>query len=169
MVAGLGPGSRQEVIPADSSTFTRGTIPQDAAAFPAVANDFGGVLIAGRDRTNSLLRHISVDDQGRLITAASGLAGTAIATKVDLAIAAVTETAILLGGDIPAGTKRVTIVNIGADTARIKATAEGGGIARGLQLLANQAMSIDAEGGALATLDAFSTLGTTFAFFFERE
>ncbi len=94
--------------------------------------------------------------------------GNTIVTKADLVIAAATNTAALLAADIPVGTRRVTITNVGANPVRLKATGEGGGATRGVLLSANQAITIGDLGGSIATLDAFSTLGTTLAFFFER-
>lgn len=102
------------------------------------------------------------------VTSSSGGVGTAIVTKADLVVGAASETPILVAADIPVGSLRVTVVNVGANPIRIKGAGEAGGVTRGLPLLANQAMSIG-TGGALAALDGFSTLGTTLAFFFERD
>lgn len=102
-------------------------------------------------------------------TGSAGGPGNTIATKADLVVPAAVESAVLTALDIPAGTKRVTIQNVGANTVRIKSNGEGGGAGRGLQLLANDTMSIGTSLGSVDELDAFSTLGTTLSFFFERE
>lgn len=93
--------------------------------------------------------------------------GNNIVTKVDVVVGAAAETAVLLAADIPPGTKRVTITNVGANACRIKGAGEGGGASRGQPLVAQQSMSIG-TGGSVAALDCFSTVGTTLSFFFER-
>lgn len=95
--------------------------------------------------------------------------GLTIVTKADLTIPAGVETAALLAADIPTGTRRVTIKNVGANSVRLKETGAGGGASRGMELDADDTISIGTDGGAIATLDAFSTSGTTLAFFFERD
>lgn len=95
--------------------------------------------------------------------------GEAIATKADLVIGAGVETGALLAADIPAGTRRVTITNVGSNPVRLKGAGEGGGAGRGAPLNQNDTISIGTRGGALDLLDAFSTLGTTLAFLFERD
>ncbi len=101
-------------------------------------------------------------------TGSPGGPGNTIVTKADLVIPAATNTPALLAADIPVGTRRVSIINVGANPVRLKAPGEGGGATRGGPLVANQSITIGDLGGSIAPLDAFSTLGTTLAFFFER-
>lgn len=91
-----------------------------------------------------------------------------VTTKADVVVAPATETQIVFAADIPPGTKRMTIINIGANPARLKGRAEGGGN-RGAPVAANQPWSFDVVEGVVTEVDAFSTLGTTFAFIFEVE
>lgn len=102
-------------------------------------------------------------------TGDTGGPGATIATKSDVVVAAAIEQPVLFATDIPAGSKRVTIKNVGSNSARLKDAGAGGGASRGLQLNASESMSFGTSLGSLAPLDAFSTLGTTLAFFFERE
>jgi len=95
--------------------------------------------------------------------------GDTIVTKADVVVPAGVETPVLFAADIPAGTRRVTIRNVGSNPIRLKATGEGGGASRGAPLNTNDTISIGGQDGAIATLDGFSTLGTTLAFFFERD
>lgn len=99
----------------------------------------------------------------------SNVPGKTIVTKPDVAVPAAVETPVLFLADIPPGSRRVSIRNTGADAVRIKGSGEGGGATRGQELSPDQTMSIGTGGGALAPLDAFSPLGTTLGFFFERD
>lgn len=99
----------------------------------------------------------------------AGGPGDTVDTKADINVPAATETVVVNAADIPVGTRRITIQNVGANPARIKANAEGGGMARGPLLNVNSSISIGGVGGAISAMDAFSTLGTTIAILFERD
>lgn len=99
----------------------------------------------------------------------AGGPGTVIATKADQTVAAAVETNVISGSDIPAGSMRVTLKNVGSNSVRIKPAGFGGGATAGMELAAGEAMSVGTSLGALAPLDAYSTTGTTLCFLFERE
>lgn len=95
--------------------------------------------------------------------------GARVATRADLAVPAGVNANILVAADIPRGTRRVTIKNVGANPIRMKGTGEGGGAGRGPELIANETFSFGTRDGAMNTLDGFSAAGTTLAYFFERD
>ena len=96
--------------------------------------------------------------------------GDTIASKADVVIPAATVANILNAPDIPAGTRTVTITNTGANPVRVREKGAGGGASRG-QLLQDtgNAMTIGGSDGAIAELEAFSTLGSSVGFLFERD
>jgi hypothetical protein len=95
----------------DAESDTRAAIRQDASAFPAAATDFGGILIAGRDDTGNVLRHVRVDPSGRILAVVTPAPGGTVAVSGNLAVPAGPATPVPAG---PVGTTRANFQNVGA-------------------------------------------------------
>jgi hypothetical protein len=110
----------------DAESSTRAAIRQDAAAFPALATDFGGLLIAGRDDGGAgQTRHVRVDASGRILTSPTTAPGTQIQS-----VTVPVPGGVVPAGAPPANTLAITVQNVSVGVVgSVIAVREVGGVA----------------------------------------